>query len=273
MKHLCARISLNLERNMKKALLVISFGTSYPETMEKNIVACEQTLADAHPDRDAFRAFTSSMIIKKLARRDNVQINNPEQALQALLDAGYEDVLVQSLHIINGDEYEKIAREIKSFQGKFARLNIGLPLLSSYDDYQDLIAALKHQSPKLAADERLVLMGHGATHHAFAAYACLDHMLMDQKLPMVVGAVESYPEIETVIKRLHKEQVRKVYLMPLMLVAGDHATNDMASDEEDSWKTVITQAGIEAEPIVQGLGENPMIRDMFAEHLAQALAE
>ncbi|PWI32246.1 sirohydrochlorin cobaltochelatase [Vibrio albus] len=252
---------------MKKALLVISFGTSYPQARIRNIEACERDLAQSYPDRDCFRAFTSSMIIRKLSHRDGLEIDNPGQALERLKNEGYRDVLIQSLHIINGDEYEKISRQVDSYRGEFDNLQLGLPLLSCMEDYEQLIEAIQYQSPVLQADERLVLMGHGATHHAFSAYACLDHLMKNKGLPFIVGAVESYPEIDTVINRLHHEGVSKVYLMPLMLVAGDHAINDMASDEPDSWKVLIQNTGIEAEPIVRGLGENPMIRAMFAEHL------
>ncbi|PJC87402.1 sirohydrochlorin cobaltochelatase [Vibrio sp. HA2012] len=255
---------------MKKALLIISFGTSYPGARKLNIDACEKELAQHYPDRDCFRAFTSSMIIRKLSQRDGLDIDTPQQALERLKREGYRDVLIQSLHIINGDEYDKIVRQVENYQSIFDYLQLGLPLLSGIEDYEQLIGAVKCQSPALLADERLVLMGHGATHHAFSAYACLDHMMRSKGLPFIVGAVESYPEIDTVIKRLIQEKVRKVYLMPLMLVAGDHAINDMASDETDSWKTLIWNAGIEAEPIVQGLGENPKIRGMFVQHLKAA---
>ncbi len=256
---------------MKKALLVISFGTSYPEALSRNIAACEHALANAHPDRDCFRAFTSTMIINKLARRDELHIDTPARALLRLADNGYDDVLVQSLHIINGDEFEKVSFEVERFRSQFKNLQLGRPLLSSYDDYQQLISALDYQIPELKPEERVVFMGHGTTHHAFSVYACLDHMLSELRRPMLVGAVESYPHISTVIARLQRENVRKVYLMPLMLVAGDHAINDMASSDPDSWKTQLTEAGIAAEPLVVGLGENPVIQSMFARHLGAAI--
>ena len=256
---------------MKKALLVISFGTSYPDTCEKNIVACEQRLAAAFPDRTLFRAFTSEMIIRKLASRDTVHIRNPQQALAELAVAGYRDVLIQSLHIINGDEFEKIATQVEAFSGRFLKIRIGLPLLSCHRDFEQLIEAMLAQAPTIASDERVVFMGHGATHHAFAAYACLDHMLMTRCLPLLVGAVESYPEIGTVVARLKRDGVRRVHLMPLMLVAGDHAINDMASEEEGSWKTQLANAGISAVPWLQGLGENPQVQQMFVEHLQAVL--
>ncbi|WP_058911271.1 sirohydrochlorin cobaltochelatase [Entomohabitans teleogrylli] len=258
---------------MKKALLVISFGTSYHDTREKNITACENALAARCPDRHLFRAFTSGMIIRKLKQRDNLDIDNPQQALRRLAALGYQDVAIQSLHIINGDEYEKIVRQVAELRGQFQRLVIGAPLLSGFADYETLLTALQQQLPPLAAGEQVVFMGHGASHHAFAAYACLDHLMTARGLPMRVGAVESYPEIEVLIDSLRRQEVRRVHLMPLMLVAGDHAINDMASDEEDSWKTRFARAGIDARPWLQGLGENPAIRAMFSDHLQQALSD
>ncbi|AOV96758.1 sirohydrochlorin cobaltochelatase [Edwardsiella hoshinae] len=256
---------------MKKALLVVSFGTSYHETGEKNIVACERALAASCPERDQFRAFTSGMIIRKLRERDGIRIDTPLQALQRLAALGYQDVAIQSLHIINGDEYQKIVREAQMMRPSFARLTLGGPLLSHHADYQQLMQALRQQMPALTARERVVFMGHGASHHAFAAYACLDHMMMAQGFPGRVGALESYPEVEVLITSLRREGVDAVHLMPLMLVAGDHALNDMASDEADSWKMRFNAAGISATPWLNGLGENPAVRAMFVAHLQQAL--
>ncbi|MFC3395137.1 sirohydrochlorin cobaltochelatase [Brenneria rubrifaciens] len=258
---------------MKKALLIISFGTRYPSTRRKNIDACEQHLAANCDDRDLFRAFTSEMIIRKLRDRDGLLIDNPAQALQRLADEGYQDVAIQSLHVINGDEYEKVVSEARAFRARFQRLVVGAPLLSRFDDYQQLITALKGQMPALQADERVIFMGHGASHHAFSAYACLDHLMITQNVPALVGAVESYPEIDHLIGRLRRQEVRKVHLMPLMLVAGDHAINDMASDDADSWKSRIEAAGIATQSWLQGLGENPLIRDMFSRHLDAALRD
>ncbi len=258
---------------MKKAILVISFGTSYPQTRLKNITACEQRLAAEYPDRDFFRAFTSTLIMAKLAKRDGEYIDNPQQALQRLHDLGYQDILVQSLHVINGDEYGKIVKQIDNFRDSFTYLAIGNPLITHFDDYEQLIIALQAQMPELAADERVVFMGHGATHYAFAAYACLDHLLRAKKIPALVGAVESYPEINSIITQLLEEKVRKVHLMPLMTVAGDHAIHDMASDDEDSWSTKLITAGIDTQCWLQGLGENPLVQEIFVSHSKAAKAD
>ncbi|MCE0828778.1 MULTISPECIES: sirohydrochlorin cobaltochelatase [Buttiauxella] len=256
---------------MKKALLVVSFGTSHHDTGEKNIVACERDLAASCPDRCLFRAYTSGMIIRKLKQRDGIHIDTPLQALRKLAELGYQDVAIQSLHIINGDEYEKIVHEVQVMRPLFARLVIGAPLLNSFADYSQLMAALRLQMPALGEREEVVFMGHGASHHAFAAYACLDHMMKAQQMLARVGAVESYPEVGQLIDNMLAEGVRAVHLMPLMLVAGDHAINDMASDEDDSWKSQFCAAGIPATPWLQGLGENPAVRAMFVAHLQQAI--
>ena len=144
---------------MKKALLVVSFGTSYHDTCEKNIVACERDLAASCPDRDLFRAFTSGMIIRKLKQRDGIDIDTPLQALQKLAEQGYQDVAIQSLHIINGDEYEKIVREVQSMRPLFSRLTLGVPLLSSHEDYAQLMLALQQQMPTLGENEKSGVYG------------------------------------------------------------------------------------------------------------------
>ncbi|UYZ82678.1 sirohydrochlorin cobaltochelatase [Entomomonas sp. E2T0] len=258
---------------MKKALLVVSFGTSYPETRIKNIETCEQAMRDICPDRDFFRSWTSHIIRRKIAERDQMYVDSPQQALERLIEQGYTDVVIQSLHIINGDEYEKITSEVLVYKDQFERMEIGKPLLTTFADFEAVIEALKAQAPNLQPDERVLFMGHGTTHHTFAAYACIDHLFMDKKLPFIMGAVESYPEIETILERLQRDKVRKVHLMPFMIVAGDHAINDMASDEEDSWNSQIKALGIETECYLQGLGENEQIRALFAQHLLDAVSE
>lgn len=131
--------------------------------MKKNIVACERDLAASCPDRDLFRAFTSGMIIRKLRQRDGIDIDTPLQALQKLAAQGYQDVAIQSLHIINGDEYEKIVREVQLLRPLFTRLTLGVPLLSSHNDYVQLMQALRQQMPSLRQTEKVVFMGHGAS--------------------------------------------------------------------------------------------------------------
>lgn len=255
---------------MKKAVLVVSFGTSYKETREKTIKPCEELIASTFEGYDFYRAFTSNMIIRKIARIENIKINNPIEALEELVAAGYEEVVVQTLHVICGEEYCKLKEQVESYKDRFKKIVLGRPLLTQIEDYKAAVEAVKVQLPILKEGESVVFMGHGTEHEAHSAYCALDYMFEQEDLPIYVGTVEGYPEIGEVIKRLRKAEVKKVYLMPFMLVAGDHATNDMAGDEEDSWKSILEAEGFEVECVLKGLGENPNIRKRFLAHAQEA---
>lgn len=251
---------------MKKAILVVSFGTSYKETREKTIEACESKIKESFKGYDFFRAFTSNMIIRKLKNRDNIHIENPIEALDRLYDEGYEEVIVQTLHIICGEEYTKLKNQISEYDDKFEKITLGRPLLSQIDDYKETVEALKLQIPELEEDEAIVLMGHGTEHEAHSAYPALDYMLKQENIKAYVGTVEGYPEIDEVIVNLKKDKVSKVRLMPFMLVAGDHAINDMAGDEDDSWNSILIKNGFKTEVHLKGLGENEAIQNKFVKH-------
>lgn len=251
---------------MKKAILVVSFGTSYKETREKTIEACENKIKEAFEGYEFFRAFTSNMIIKKLKNRDNIHIENPIEALDRLHKEGYEEVIVQTLHIICGEEYTKLKEQISEYNDKFEKITLGRPLLSQIDDYKETVEALKLQIPKLEENEAIVFMGHGTEHEAHSAYPALDYMLKQENIKAHVGTVEGYPEIEEVIVNLKKDKVSKVRLMPFMLVAGDHAINDMAGDDDDSWKSILNESGFDTEIYLKGLGENEAIQNKFVKH-------
>ena len=257
----------------KKAILVVSFGTSYEDTRKLTIEATENRIAEEFPEYEIRRAFTSNIIIKKLKERDGLLIDDPTQALEKLHDEGFGTVLVQPLHIINGSEYDDIIAESRSFEDKFEKFAVGRPILTTHEDYEAAIRALTPEFEGLEEDEAFIFMGHGTHHDANAAYACLDYMLKaDGHENVFVGTVEGFPILENIIPQLEKRNIKKVKLMPFMLVAGDHANNDMAGDEEDSWKMILKGEGYEVETILKGLGENEGIRDIYVEH-AKALME
>lgn len=258
----------------KQAILVASFGTSYPETLQKSIAAIEAEIGGVWPDRELRRAFTSSMIIRSMRERDDIRIDTVEEALDRLANDGFHRVMVQPTHIINGEEYDKLAAMCKSRETLFEELHVGTPLLSATEDYLQVIRILAEElgQETAAADTALVLMGHGSGHFANSAYAAMDYMFKEQGFPHIfVGTVEAYPDVNTVLKQLAKTGCTKVLLTPLMVVAGDHATNDMAGDEEDSWKTIFHQAGYEVSILLKGLGEYPAIRRMYVEHIRRAM--
>jgi sirohydrochlorin cobaltochelatase len=257
----------------KKAVLVVSFGTTYRETLEKNIAAIEQAVAAALPDRELRRAFTSGMVMARLKKRDGLVIHNVAEALDALAQEGFTDVVIQPTHIMNGDEYDKLCALAAPFAGRL-RLRFGTPLLTELEDYRQLCRVLMEELPAPEDGEALVFMGHGTGHYANGAYAQLDYMLRDLGLRAFVGTVEGYPMLEEVLRRLEERpEIRRVCLCPLMIVAGDHATNDMAGDEEDSWKSCLERAGYGVRCHVAGLGELPGVRALFAAHAVAAAAE
>ena len=258
---------------MKKAILVVSFGTSYHETRKKTIEACENKIKESFKDYDFYRAFTSGMIINKLKKRDNMFIDNPSEALEKLYNAGYQEVVVQSLHIICGDEYNKLKDMVAQYEDKFDKISIGRPLLTYIDDYRETVEAVKKDLDKMDIDEAVVFMGHGTEHESHSSYPAIECMFRDYGINAFVGTVEGYPELEQVIKKLKNRNIKTVDLLPFMLVAGDHAINDMASDEEDSWKTILEKEGFNVKVHVKGLGENPYIQEKFKNHALDCMKE
>ena len=258
---------------MKKAILVVSFGTSYHETRKKTIEACENKIKESFKDYDFYRAFTSGMIINKLKKRDNMFIDNPSEALEKLYNAGYQEVVVQSLHIICGDEYNKLKDMVAQYEDKFDKISIGRPLLTYIDDYRETVEAVKKDLDKMDIDEAVVFMGHGTEHESHSSYPAIEYMFRDYGINAFVGTVEGYPELEQVIKKLKNRNIKTVDLLPFMLVAGDHAVNDMASDEEDSWKTTLEKERFNVKVHVKGLGENPYIQEKFKNHALDCMKE
>lgn len=255
---------------MKKAILAVSFGTSYPDTLRRTIAATEQTLAEAFPDWEVYRAFTSGMIIQKIRRRDGVEIETVAQAMARLEAQGYTHVAVQSTHIMHGEEYEKMLSQLEPYRLRL-KLSVGMPLLHAEADYTAVADALLDWLPPLEADEALVLMGHGTTHFANSAYAQMEHMLQQRCDRVFLATVEGYPTLGSVERQLaRRPEIRRVMLAPFMLVAGDHACNDM-SGAEDSWAEQLKAAGYDVRCILQGLGECPPIRALFAEHCRHAV--
>lgn len=250
-----------------QAVLVVSFGTSHLDTLEKNIAAIEKTIGNALPTFDLYRAFTSEMIMKKLRNRDSIDIDNVSTALHRLQQEGYHRVLIQPTHVINGDEYDKLCRLADPFMEKMS-ISIGTPLLTSIQDYKDTVAAIKNAITSPSKDEAIVFMGHGTEHHANAAYALLEYMFHDFGWEHAfVGTVEGYPALEQVIQQLKKHpEIKRIRLYPLMVVAGDHAKNDMAGEEEDSWYSQLKAEGYDVSCILHGLGEYESVRYLFAQH-------
>ena len=251
----------------KTAVLVISFGTSYPETLGKTIAAIENDLGAAFPEADVFRAFTSGMIRRKIEKRDGVHIDSPLEAIQKIKAEGYTDVVCQTTHIINGTEYDLMMADLKPYAEAFDSFTVGRPLLTTHEDYQAVTKILVDALPKMSPVDAWVYMGHGSEHTANSAYPAMNYYFANAGHPeCLMGTVEGFPEVEDIVGSLKQTNYKRVGLSPFMIVAGDHAQNDMAGDDKDSWKNILFSAGYDVTCDVRGLGENPAIRAMFVDH-------
>lgn len=257
----------------KKAILVVSFGTSYNDTRDKTIGAIEQTIALAFPDFDIKRAFTSRIIINKLKERDGLKIHDVAEAMDELAEQGYETVIIQPTHVIKGIEYDEMLRIIRPYQPCFSKLIFGEPLLSHKEDFLKVIDILiKHTESFNNSKTAIVLMGHGSEHEANGDYIRLEQYFRDMGYKnYIVGTVEADPSLETVISKAAETESNRVILQPFMIVAGDHVNNDMAGEGRDSWKTKFQTAGYEVICVMKGLGEFREIRDLFVQHIGYAI--
>lgn len=256
----------------KKGILVVSFGTSVLETFKSCIESTENRIKDSFPEYEIRRAFTSNIIIKKLKKEHNIYIDTATEALEKMRKEGFDEVYVQPLHIMPGDEYDKIIYAVSQQVSNFDKLVLGRPMLYREKDYTIAAEALKTQLPETKEDRAVVLMGHGSTHPANASYALLQCILNDSGIEKIfVGTVEGYPIIQNIIPRLKEKNIREVVLMPFMLVAGDHAINDMAGEEMDSWKSILENKGFEVSVYLHGLGENKAFQEIYVQHIKDCI--
>ncbi len=258
----------------KKAILVVSFGTSYSDTRELTIDATETRYKEMYPDYEIVRAFTAQTIIDVLEERDGIDIMNVEEAFKYLKDSKFSDVTVQPTLVMNGAEFDDMIEIVELEKENFVTLKVGNPLLTHVDDYVNVVEAMRDEveAAVTSPDEAVVFMGHGTHHFANATYPALEYFFHDAGLKNVfIGTVEGYPMIDEVIDRLNENNIKKVTLYPFMIVAGDHASNDMAGDEEDSWKTILKKEGFEVETVLKGLGEDAMVQEIFLQHTEEAI--
>lgn len=252
----------------KKAVLAVSFGTSHNDTREVTIDAIEKDMQAAFPEYPLYRAWTSKMIINKVNKRDNVHIDTVKEAMERMRADGITDVLVQPTHVINGIENDIMKEEALSYREDFHSISFGDPLLTSEQDNREVIEAVAVEFSHLKEDEVLVLMGHGTTHYANSVYAALDYTFKDKGHKNIfLGTVEAYPSMESIMKLVKEYDPSKVVLAPFMIVAGDHAKNDMAGDDPESWFSQFKNEGYKVEAVIKGLGEYPGIRKILVNHL------
>jgi sirohydrochlorin cobaltochelatase len=257
------------------AILVVSFGTSYNDSRDITIGAIENAIQDAYPQYEVRRAFTSQIIIDKLKERDGLEIDNVTEALDRAVADGIKTLIVQPTHLMNGYEYTDLADELENYKDKFENISIGEPLLTSDSDFEAVAQAIVEATSSYDDGETAIcFMGHGTEADSNSVYAKLqDTLTADGYENYYIGTVEAEPSLDDVIEAIDGKGYKKVILEPLMVVAGDHANNDMAGDDDDSWKSVLESRGYQVECIIKGLGQFESIQKIYVDHVTAAISD
>ena len=246
---------------MNKGILVTSFGTSHKDTRKKSIEALENMVKEKYGAERVERAFTSNIVRKIIKKNEGIYVYNQEEGIKALQNRGYSEIITMSTHILSGIEYSKLNDKY----GKITK-----PLLFSDEDYNKIVN--DHKFNDLEGNDALIFMGHGTESEADKSYEILQEKYKEKRRENIfIATVEGKITLEDIIKKIKNRNYKKVLLKPFMIVAGDHAKNDMASDEKDSWKTILENNNFEVEVKLIGMGEYDFIQNMFMDKLAQII--
>lgn len=263
----------------KDAILVMSFGTTYKETRQKTIDATVQAIQAAHPNTKVELAFTSHIIIDRIKAKEGLTIPTPEDALAQLKKEGYTRIAIASLDVIPGMEYAYDAAVYDIYKNQFKKMSLGLPIMywmgqeNQRNDISEFLKAMSTQFPAQKKDEAILIMAHGTPDPSNAYYPTIQTVIDREKMKNVhIYTVEGWPNLEDVIPLLHRDGIKKVTLMPMMMVAGDHANNDMAGAEPTSHKSILEAAGFKVGTYIHGLGENLAVRKMFVDRANESWA-
>jgi len=266
---------LNQDDIGEKELLVVSFGTSFNDSRRLTIGGIESAIAEAIPDYSVRRAFTAQIIIDHVERRDGIHIDNLTEALDRAVANGVKTLVVQPTHLMHGFEYDDVVAELAERAEDFERIIVADPLLTSDEDF-DRVADIMIDLMKDYDDGEtaIVYMGHGTEHEYNKVYAQMQDVLASKGADnYYVGTVEAEPSVDDVLEAIKDKGYTKVVLRDMMVVCGDHANNDMAGDEEDSWKSIFTAAGYDVSCVLEGLGQVPEIQQIYVEHAQAAVAQ
>lgn len=261
----------------RDALLILGFGTTYKETREKTIDVIVEEIRAAHEGEKIVLSFTSQMVIDQIKKNEGIVVPDPREALEDLLNEGYTRIAIASLDIFPGIEYGHDVSIFEMYKANFKRMVIGTPLLywmgqeEQRNDVEEFVMALERQIPARGDDEAVLLLAHGTRHPSNAYYAVIQMILERRGIKNVyLYTLKGWPQLSDVMSKLKTSGVRRVTLMPMMVVAGEHVTNDMSGGHESSHKSILESMGFEVETYLHGLGENEAIREMFADRADEA---
>ena len=261
----------------KDAIVVMSFGTTYKDTRAKTIDATVDAIKAAHPNTKVITAFTSHIIRDRIQQKEGITYPTPEEALAELKKDGYTRVALASLDVIPGMEYNYDAAVYNLYKNDFKKMTLGTSLMywmgqeNQTDQVIETLKAVQSQFPKLGKEDALLIMAHGTPDPSNAYYSVIQDRIHTLGMKNVfIYTVEGTPNLEQVIPQLKLHGIKHVTLMPFMMVAGDHANNDMAGNEPDSHKSVLEKEGFKVDTYIHGLGENQNIRNLFVERANEA---
>ena len=257
----------------EQELLVVSFGTSFNDSRRLTIGAIENSLAESFPDWSVRRGCTSQIIIDHVLSRDGVAIDNVTEALNRAADNGVKTLVVQPTHLMNGFEYTDLVNELAGFADAFEAVAVGEPLLTSDEDFAAVAEIIVKATEEYDDGETAIcFMGHGTEAESNGVYARMQQVLTEAGYEnYFIGTVEAEPSVEDLLEAVQAGDYSRVVLRPLMIVAGDHANNDMAGDDEDSWKSLFEAAGYDVTCVLSGLGELEEIQALFVQHAQAAI--
>lgn len=261
----------------KDAIVVMSFGTTFPETRAKTIDATVNAIKTLYPETKVVVAYTSHIIIDRVKANEGLIVPTPEEALAQLKADGYTRIAMTSLDIIPGIEYDYKKAVFNLYKDNFKKVTFGTPLMywqgqeDKDDDVADTMKAVATQFPEVGKKDAILLMAHGTPHPSNAYYAVMQAKLKELGHKNAhIFSVEGWPAFENVVEELKEKKIKNVTLMPLMMVAGDHACNDMAGDEDDSFKSMLLKEGFKVDVYLHGLGENVDVQNIFVRKASQA---
>lgn len=248
----------------KKAILLVSFGTTHKDTRRKTIDAIEKEVKKAFPDYYVTTAYSSRIVIKIIKKKEGKIFLTPGQGLKELAKKGYKTVLVQGTHIMNGIESETLKKEVSNYKNLFDSIQVGSPLLTSREDYERVSSGFKSIAHNLKPHEGVLFIGHGTPHPGGSAYSMLEYVFHANNFNhLYVATIEGYPTVTTAINEMKKNKIKKVHLYPFMVVAGEHAQNDIAIKIKDQ----LEENNIKVIFHLKGLGEDKNIRRIYLDHI------